>query len=390
MMSANASAGATEPGSGHDLPDGLSFQTIRFTDIDSWPKADLGGAFRALLNTCPKLLAEPPHVRGLGVPVDDLLHACRLAQDLPENSGNDQVRAFFETRFDPVIVLEDASEKSGFFTGYFEPSIAASPVKSPDYPVPLFGMPHDLVKVKDHEAPANWDEDMAYARLGPDGLEPYPDRAEIEDGYLEGRGLELAYVASPVDAFFIHVQGSATLRFADGTQKRVSFAAKNGHAYSSIGRILVEEEGFQPKDMTMQRLRSWLFDNPEAGRALMRRNRSFIFFRLDNQDGPSSGPVGAAGVPLRPDDSIAVDRSLHLFGTPVWIDVAVTLPDGRPARHHRRLTIAQDTGSAILGATRADIFTGTGPDAGEEAGIIRHTGRFVILWPKPAPDHGER
>jgi len=362
----------------------LDITKLSYSDLDGWRETDVSGAFKAFRNTCRKLIEIPPHKRRLGLAVDDLLVVCHRALAQAGAVDAAKARVFFENHFDPVAIEEDRRERNGFFTGYFEPSVAASLTRTEDFSVPLYRQPDDLVKTKGRTLPDDWDPDIAYARNGAEGLRVYPDRAEIEAGYLDGRGLELAYVSSWIEAFFIHIQGSARLSLPDGSLIRLTFAAKNGRPYTSIGRLLVEAGTFDKSSMTMPALRQWLFDNPQEGLALMRKNASFIFFRESPGLRDEDGPVGAAGVPLLPGISLAVDRTWHLFGTPVWIDVAADMGENPTWTGHRGLMIAQDTGSAIIGPTRADIFVGTGKDAGTKAGHIKHEGRFITFRPKPA------
>jgi len=390
------------------LPDG-------FSSLAGWDGADHAGALAAFRASCRKLIENPPHARRLGPAPERLLSLCEPAEKaaaIVRQAGSAAAaRSFFETRFDPVVLRDDGGERAGFFTGYFEPTVAASRTQTARFRVPLYRPPKDLVRSKDVELPSGWDPELSFARAGPGGITPYPDRAEIETGALEGQGLELAYVDSWIEAFFIHIQGSAQLRFSDGSLMRLAYAAKNGRPYTAIGRLLIAAGTIGRDAMTMPVLRQWLEDNPDAGLALMRKNASFIFFREAEGLRPDDGPVGAAGVPLRAGISLAVDRNWHLFGMPVWVDVEAgaaaqqgmgqstgtdaggtsgtqSLP--APWRGHRGLMIAQDTGSAIVGPTRADLFLGTGPDAGAIAGLVKHPGRFVILWPKPADRSGGR
>lgn len=368
-----------------------------FSGLVGWDQADHAAAFVAFQASCRKLLENPPHERQLRLAPEHLLGLCPPSDDFgPGRTARD----FFETHFDPVVIRDGDRERAGFFTAYFEPTVAASRTRTERFPVPLYRRPHDLARAKDVDLPDDWDPELSFAQTGPDGVRPYPDRAEIEGGYLKGRGLELAYVGSWAEAFFIHVQGSAQLRFADGSVMRLGYAAKNGWPFTSIGRLLIAAGTIDRATMTMPVLRRWLEDNPEEGLALMRKNASFIFFREVLELQPGDGPVGAAGIPLQTDISLAVDRTWHLFGTPVWVDVEAdgtavageseSGSHGNPWQGHRGLMIAQDTGSAIVGPTRADLFLGTGPDAGAKAGLVKHAGRFVILWPKPAGGHGTR
>lgn len=412
-------SGRTESFATPGLPDSVQALPGGFSALAGWNRADHAGALAAFQASCRKLTENPPHARRLGPTPERLLGVCRLADDAAARvraGGSDlPARAFFESGFDPVVIRDGDRERAGFFTGYFEPTVAASRTRTEHFPIPLYRRPHDLVRSKDVDLPQGWDPELSFARIGPQGIKPYPDRTEIEAGALDGRGLELAYVGSWVEAFFIHIQGSAQLRFADGSLMRLAYAAKNGRPYTAIGRLLIAAGTIDRDAMTMSVLRRWLEQNPDEGLDLMRRNASFIFFREAEDLRPDDGPVGAAGVPLRAGISLAVDRTWHLFGVPVWVDVeADAAPDenrdrnvDRPAgaatggnsmpesagtawRGHRGLMIAQDTGSAIVGPTRADLFLGTGPDAGATAGLVKHAGRFVVLWPKPVGASGER
>jgi membrane-bound lytic murein transglycosylase A len=189
------------------------------------------------------------------------------------------------------------------------------------------------------------------------------------------------YLREPDEAFIIHVQGSARIRLTDGTVMRVAYAGRNGHPYTSIGRILVERGEIPLAEMSLERLMAWLRDHPGPARDLMRMNRSYIFFREATELAPEDGPIGGAGVPLTPGRSLAVDRALWSYGLPVWLEGELPLSLDR-TEPLGRLMIAQDTGSAIVGPARGDFFFGSGPEAGTRAGLLRHPVRFVVLRPK--------
>ena len=208
---------------------------------------------------------------------------------------------------------------------------------------------------------------------------PYYTRAEIDGGALAGRGLELLYLDDPVELFYMQVQGSGRVRLPDGSAIRLTYAGKNGHPYTSIGKLLVERGEIAKGDMNMEAVKAWLHADPARGRALMEENRSYVFFRELGRRG-QRGPLGAEGVPLTPGRSLAVDAAYHKLGLPVFV-AAPDLADeaGRP---FQRLMIAQDVGSAIRGPERGDIFFGTGEAAGAIAGGAAHPARFFILLPK--------
>jgi membrane-bound lytic murein transglycosylase A len=219
------------------------------------------------------------------------------------------------------------------------------------------------------------------ARRTAQGYEPYPDRQAIEGGALGERAKPIVYLREPGEAFIIHVQGSARIRLPDGSVMRVAYAGRNGQPYTSIGRLLVEAGEMSLDDMSLERLMGWLRDHPAEARALMWRNRSYIFFREATELAPEAGPIGGAGVPLVPGRSLAVDRGLWSYGLPFWLEGEMPLPQGG-VEPLRRLMIAQDTGSAIVGPARGDFFVGSGPKAGTIAGLLRHPVHFIVLRPK--------
>lgn len=323
------------------------------------------------------MATRQPKTRELGIKGAALQRAAHAALRFGAMSDG-AARDFFEERFRPHLIKAD-----GFVTGYYEPEVAASLARDERFCVPLYRRPHDLVDVSKENRPNGWDPVLRLGRATERGIEPFFDRAAIEAGALDGRGLELAWLKDPVDAFFIHVQGSARLRLADGRTHRIAFDGKSGHAYASIGRLAIERGQLAREAAHKDGLEAWLKANREEGRALMRENRSFIFFRETLQS-ESEGPIGAAGVPLVAGRSLAVDRLLHTFHTPVWVASPGLADFDRPGRPFRRLMIAHDTGSAIVGPARGDLFVGSGAKAGSTAGRIRHDATMIALVPTEA------
>jgi membrane-bound lytic murein transglycosylase A len=340
-----------------------------------WRDDDHAAAFRAFRAGAPLIAAAAPKTRALGIDGFRLQHVARIALAADGVIARDTARAFFERHFAPYRIAA-----KGFVTGYYEPEVAASRTRTESYVVPLYRRPHDLVDVPDADRPAGWDPDIRFARKTEDGLRPFFDRAAIEGGALAGRGIELAWLESPVDAFFIHVQGSARLRLAEGGTMRIGFDGKSGHAYTSIGRLAVERGLLALANADKDGLEAWLKAHPGEGQALMRTNRSFIFFR-ETDLAEAEGPMGAASVPLTPFRSLAVDRTLHTFHAPVFVDAPALDDPQRGDSPFRRLMIAQDTGSAIVGAARGDIFFGSGASAGSRAGRVRHDATMIVLAP---------
>lgn len=275
-------------------------------------------------------------------------------------------RRYFEHAYAPCLL---PGSDSALITAYFEPRLAASARRTAASPVPLLARPADLRVLADDD-PRRAD---GLTALRSDGA-PYPTRAEIEAGALGAAARALAWLADPVDAFIAHVQGSVCLDMDDGRALRLTFDGKNGHPYTSIGRRL-SARGAVPATAGLAEISAWLRADPQRGAAAMAENASYIFFRALDGD----GPIGSTGTPLVPGLSLAVDPALFALHAPVWID-APTLrgDDGQP---FRRLMLAHDTGSAIKGSARADVFWGAGTAAGEAAGLVRHMGRLVAFTP---------
>jgi membrane-bound lytic murein transglycosylase A len=348
----------------------MPVSSATFASLPGWNGAPMAASFAAFRRNCP----------GLGARAPAFLPACRAQAALPDMVDDRAARAFFEAWFRPVRI---GGEGDGFLTGYFEPEIAASRIRTAQFQVPVYRRPDDLVAIEASAAPKGFPADLTFARRTAAGLVPYPDRAAINAGALAGRGLELAYLADPVDAFFMQVQGSARLRFPDGDTLRVSYAGKTGHPYTAIGRIVVAEGHVPREDLDYARLRAWLKAHPVDAARIMERNRSYIFFEPVEGLGEDDGPVGAAGFPLIPEVSLAVDLTHHAFGMPFWIDARLPTSDVGEAPF-RRLMIAEDRGSAIVGEARGDVFFGSGEAAGARAGRIRHGATFYRLVPRSA------
>ena len=361
------------------LADQARLQPLPFQDMAGWEADDHAAAFQAFLRSCRALDASTATLRPAQAPQADLLAVCREALKAPA-LDRAEARRFFETHFQPVAVTPLSG--GGFLTGYYEPEFQGSRTPDATYRVPLLDRPDDLVTIPQGETLPGLDKSLQAARRTRDGYEPYPDRAAIEDGALGKRAKPIVYLREPGEAFIIHVQGSARIRLDDGSVMRVAYAGRNGRPYTSIGRLLVQQGEMDLDTMTLAKLMGWLKRHPEPAKALMRQNKSYIFFREAGELAPEDGPIGGAGTPLVPGRSLAVDRSLWAYGLPVWLEgqLPLTLDTAEPLR---RLMIAQDTGSAIVGPARGDFFFGSGDEAGQRAGLLRHAVRFVVLQPKP-------
>ncbi|MBC8716356.1 murein transglycosylase A [Ochrobactrum sp. Marseille-Q0166] len=352
---------------------------VSYSDCPGWYQDDQALAFSAFRRSADYAEHNSYNSGSLGISFEALRPTFAAAR-LFTNPDIAQARAFFEEHFVPCLI-----DAEGFVTAFYEPEIEASRSFDKQFTVPFLRKPDDLVKVTDENRPLGLDASYAFGRQTPDGVVEYDDRRTIEQGSLNDRGLELAYVADRVDAFFAHVQGAARLKLTDGSFMRITYAAKTGHPFTGIGRILVARGEISAESISMQTIRQWLKDHPEKADDLIWQNRSYIFFRetaFDSNDkhDPNLGQIAAAKVPLTAGRSIAVDRLLHTFGTPIFVDApGVTEFDHAP---FSRLMIAQDTGTAIVGPARGDLFAGSGDAAGEIAGGIKSKAVFYALVPR--------
>ena len=317
--------------------------------------AAAGRALAAFRTSCPDLTRRED-ASGLTRPAD-WATACAAAASWPPADA----LAFFAAYLEPTVV----GEGNAFATGYYEPEIRASRERRPGYEVPIYAKPADLLEsnpLTGERGRGRLDENGQYVL--------YYERGEIEDGALAGRGLELAWAADPVDLFFLQIQGSGRLRLPDGSVMRIGYAGQNGREYVAIGRLL-RERGILQSPISMQSITAWLRAHPEEGRALMRENKSYVFF----QELTGPGPLGALGRPVTPGVSVAADPRFVPLGAPVLL---AAMDNGRA----NGLWVAQDTGGAIRGANRFDTFWGAGPEAATIAGGMSSRGRAYLLLPR--------
>jgi membrane-bound lytic murein transglycosylase A len=343
------------------LPAGTVAKPIAFADIAGWEDQDFKKIFAAFLVSCRALINDETPVRLAQSPNLALYNVCKHAlMGVPANASA-EIKIFFETYFTAFHIVPESG--SGFLTAYYEPEIEGSHIKTAEFCVPVLGKP-------------KWLNDK---QLTPESI---PDRAQIDDGTLASEGLELVWFRDHVELFMMHVQGSGRVRYPDGTYQRFTYAGRNGYPYTSIGKKIVAEGYMSLDTMTLASLKSWLRANPIEAKRIMRLNRSYIFFA--KADIPAHlGPIGGSGVSLTPHYSIAIDRNIWSYGLPFFVDTQIPRIDGK-LEPVAQLMIGQDTGSAILGAARADYFMGSGDEAGVLAGGVRHAMNFTVLWPKVA------
>ena len=317
------------------------------------------------------------------VPAAELRAALeRLHSRLTDDSSPEQLTARVLEEFEP---LEAAGGEDGrvLFTGYYEPIIEASLTRTEEYATPILGLPSDLIEVPLEPFAERFKAEKLFGRLDGRRLVPYWNRAEIRGGKLAGRNLELAWAKDPVGLFFVEVQGSGALRLPDGSERRIGYAASNGRPYRSIGSLLIQEGVIPREAMSMQALRSWLAVNPTQCHRVLDFNESYVFFRF-----LESAAVGSLGRPVTPGRSIATDARLFPKGALAFIQTERPVATGSGAVEWRplnRFVLNQDTGGAIRGAGRVDVFWGRGPEAELSAGMMKQKGRLIFLIPRALP-----
>jgi membrane-bound lytic murein transglycosylase A len=361
--------------------DRLVLEPARFTDLTGWGEDAVAEALPALLLSCRRISRLPDEAgmggAGFAGTAGDWKPVCAAAARVPAGDSS-AARAFLEEHLQPAAATNNG-RALGLFTGYYEPLLHGSRRRGGKYTVPLYIRPPELVMVDLGDFREELRGQRIAGKVVGGNLEPYPGRREIDAGALAGRKLELVWVDDPVDAFFLHIQGSGRVRLAEGGEMRVGYAAQNGHPYFAIGRDLIDRGALEREEVSMQSIRQWLEEHPEEAAEVMQKNASYVFF----QKIEGEGPLGAEGVPLTAGRSLAVDRKFFPLGLPLWL--AASLPpaaEGQPGRKLRRLMVAQDTGGAIRGPVRGDVFWGHGEEAAELAGKMRHRGRMWVLLPK--------
>jgi membrane-bound lytic murein transglycosylase A len=354
-------------------------EPVKWTELAGWSADDHLAAFAAYQTSC-QALRKMRRADERGRIYGALWTVCRNAMGLRPQDA-DTARTFFEQNFQPVRIAR-LGEREGLLTGYFEPIVAGSRFPSPEFHVPVYRRPRDLVAAG-HKATsvAFPNKGMRIGRRNEKNeLVPYHDRGAIEAGALDGQKLEICWLKDPFDLLAIQIEGSGRVILEDGTPLRISYDSHNGYSYSSIERVLIERNLISRNEMSSQRVREWMAAHPEQAAKVRATNRSYVFFRITGLSNEGE-PIGAQGVPLTPGRSIAVDR-LHEYGTPFFIQANLPIESVKSVSPFGRLMIAQDTGSAIVGPARADLYWGAGDDAGRIANRIHHPGRFVMLLPR--------
>ena len=359
------------PGAG-SLSADARMTPIRFNDISGWQADSLEGFWPAFVSNCQVMRQRAaPWAR-----------VCREAESVNPKEAS-AIRQFIELRFTPFELSDTKGTRSATITGYYEPLLKGSRTREGPYQIPLYRTPKDLINVDLSSVYPEIKALRLRGRLEGGRVVPYPTRAEIERRSLLA-GQELLWVDDPVEAFFLQVQGSGRVQLANGESIRVGYAEQNGYPYQSIGRYLINKGELKPNEASMQGIKAWVAANPNRRDELLHQNPSVVFFKEITNLNSALGPLGSMGLPLTPGRSLAVDPRFVPQGNLVFMNTRVPnvgAPPRDPGVPFQRLMIAQDTGSAILGAHRSDIFFGTGPTAGEVAGRMRAEGRLVVLLP---------
>ena len=359
-------AAPSDPASALNLRN-ARIEPLSFSTLAGWTDDDHAVAFDTFLKSCRAIVNGTRAMRSARPFYGALFKVCERAVAAGQ-LDRDHARAFFENNFKPVRVTP-AGQTAGFFTGYYETEVDGSRFPSDEYTIPIYAAPAETVRR--HQS-------KVFADL---------DRTRIEDGALAGKELEICYIRNPVDAFFAQIQGSTRVKLDNGKLLRLNYIASNGMPYTPVGKFLIDRGIVSKEEMSMDKIREFMEANPDEGKDLRRKNRSFVFFQ-ETPLGTHDECIGAQGVPLTPGRSLAVDKRIHIYGTPIWIDAELPIESEKPETKFRHLLFAQDTGSAIVGPARADIYFGHGEEISHIAGRIKQNGQFVMLAPKSVAING--
>ena len=337
---------------------------VEWSSLQNWASDNQSEVWEGFLKSCQKLT----HGQW-----EEVCHLAKNSQDLNDS----QVRDFFESHFEVRPVYAEGGEAQGLITGYYEPLLKGSWQRSEEFRYPLYGVPKDLLIVDLGGIYPQLKNMRLRGKLDGNKVVPYYNRAQLDDDQDLLQGTEILWVNSLVDVFFLHVQGSGRVQLTDGYTAAVGYAEQNGHPYQSIGKVLIEMGELEKEEVTLFTIKDWLKSNPSRLLELLSKNPSYIFFEL--RDEQADGPLGSLNVALTPRRSIAVDRNVIPLGAPVWLQT--TLPDEKQSPLNK-LMLAQDTGGAIKGHVRADVFWGRGDEAEKMAGLMKQQGKLFVLLPK--------
>ena len=359
----------------------LEISVTNFAALPGWSEDDQAAAYETFRDSCAAMVKRDRtatwslgSISGVNA---DWINICQQLQ--PKVSAA-EARTFFERNFTPLSVYDSGkptAKDSGMITGYFVPELKGSRTPSARFSVPLYRRPPDLVTADLGAFREEFKGKSVTGRIEGNRFVPYPPRAIIEKGELAGKKLEILWVDDPIETFITHIQGSGRVVLENGETIGVGYDAQNGQAYRAIGRDLVERGVMPASDVTLDSIVNWLRANPKDAQDVMNKNPSYVFFR----EIKGRGPIGSQGVPLTPGRSLAVDRKFHSMGMPIWLDTTYPANDPKAGQPLRRLMVAQDTGGAIVGVVRGDLFWGQGAAARAGAGAMKQQGKFTVLVP---------
>lgn len=327
----------------------LHLTPVTYNDMPGWQQRDHRGALKAFSRSCEVFLKKQPN-QAIGPVGGEAAHWQQACRDVNQADAKN----FFEKHFTPLSATSTKGS-DGLYTGYFEIALSGSKKRGGKFQHPLYRKP-------------------------PPELSRFT-REEIENGALKGKGLELVWVDDPVRLFFLHIQGSGIVNLKEGGSIRVGYDGQNGQAYKAIGRYLIDEGCMEKDAVTAPAIKRWLYDNPERQQEVMNQNPSYVYFKIRSDLSPADGAVGAQGVPLEPFHSLAVDKRFFGYGIPMWLETTLPELENQPERAFSDLFIAQDTGGAIRGAIRGDVYFGRGEYAEALAGNMKQRGRLWVLLP---------
>lgn len=351
------------------IPDYGLLKPAQWEDIDGLQADNLAQAWPAWMHSCSTLVNKPVWQKVCNA-------ATQLNNQTSGKPASRAVLAYYKQHFSAYKTINADGTDSGMITGYYQPLLKGSRNKSAQYPYPLYAPPSDLVTVELDSLFPELKFKRVRGRLVGNKLVPYYSRAEIESEASPVKGREFIYIDDIIDVFFLQIQGSGLVRLENGEQVHVGYADQNGHTYNSIGRLLIERGELTLAQASMQGIKNWARNNLDKVRELLNNNPSYVFFRELPAGLP--GPLGALGVPILGERSVAIDPKFVPLGAPVFL--STTEPNS--SKPLKRLMMAQDTGGAIKGGVRADFFWGAGPDAGAKAGAMKQSGKIWVLLPK--------
>ncbi|MCF8495627.1 MAG: murein transglycosylase A [Alphaproteobacteria bacterium] len=372
------SACAGTPSPAPEAP--LTLKKSSFSALPGWRQDRMAEALPALERSCARILKKDPSsafgpLAEAGTTADwtPACHALQMADKTDEAALAKIIEHYFEP-----WEARAGTDPEGLFTGYYEASLRGSRTRHGPYRYPLHARPDDLVMVDLGEFREELKGQRIAGRVRGGNLKPYENRAQIVAGSWPHNDKVLAWVDDPVDAFFVQIQGSGVIELHDGKILRIGYAGQNGHPYYAIGKELIERGALSKENVSMQSIRTWLAAHPDQADAVMNTNKSYVFF----EETKTEGAKGGEGTVLTPGRSLAVDRSKIPYGIPLWVDIAPPRAGEPPLK---RLMVAQDTGGAIRGAVRGDVFWGYGDRAENMAGPMKSKGRYWLLLPRNRP-----